>query len=283
MGEECHTVRSDALVAEFLVKPEVEVLGISIKTFGVVFALGFLVCGALVARRLRELERPVDWAYEIVFSALVGGVIGSRVYYVIQNYSQVKHDLLGSIFSGSGLVWYGGVIGGAIGVVAWMRWRGVLELAMFDMCATALTLGYAIGRIGCQVSGDGDYGICSKLPWAMGYPHGTVPTPPGVTVQPTPIYETVAMGLLALWLWQIRDRVRPGVVFALYLVFSGLERFLVEFIRRNKEVLAGLTAPQLESLVALAVGLVWLAWMTRRGGLAGQRAGPRPAPQPAGA
>ena len=68
-----------------------------------------------------------------------------------------------------------------------------------------------------------------------------MPTPPGVTVQPTPIYETVTMCLVAYLLWQLRDRVRPGVVFALYLVFSGLERFLVEFIRRNKEVLVGLT------------------------------------------
>jgi phosphatidylglycerol:prolipoprotein diacylglycerol transferase len=190
---------------------------------------------------------------------------------VIQNYGQVKHDLLGSVFSGSGLVWYGGAIGGAIGVVAWMRWRDALELRMFDMCATALALGYAIGRIGCQVSGDGDYGIRSSLPWAMGYPHGTLPTPPGVRVQPTPIYETVAMCLLAYLLWSLRDRVRPGVVFALYLVGSGLERFLVEFIRRNKEVLIGLTGPQVESLVLLAVGLVWLAAMFRRGGTAGLR------------
>jgi phosphatidylglycerol:prolipoprotein diacylglycerol transferase len=252
-------------------KPEIEVLGISIKTFGVAFALGFLACGAVVARRLREMDKPVDWAYEITFSALLGGVIGARAYYVIQNYSQVEHNLIGSVFSGSGLVWYGGAIGGAIGVVLWMRWRNALELRMFDMCATALALGYAIGRIGCQVSGDGDYGIRSSLPWAMGYPHGTVPTPPGVRVQPTPIYETVTMCLLAYLLWQLRDRVRPGVVFALYLVGSGLERFLVEFIRRNKEVLVGLTAPQVESLVLLAIGLVWLGTMLRRGGVAGLR------------
>jgi phosphatidylglycerol:prolipoprotein diacylglycerol transferase len=252
-------------------KPEIDLLGISIKTFGVMFALGFLACGALVARRLRELEEPVDWAYEIVFSALAGGVIGARGYYVIQNYDQVKHNLLGSIFSGSGLVWYGGALGGAIAVVAWMRWRDALELRMFDMSATALALGYAIGRIGCQVSGDGDYGIRSSLPWAMGYPHGTVPTPAGVRVQPTPIYETVTMCLLAYLLWRLRDRLRPGVVFALYLVGSGLERFLVEFIRRNKEVLAGLTAPQLESLVLFAIGLSWLAVIGRRGGMAALR------------
>jgi len=250
------------------VKPEVHLLGISIKTFGVTFALGFLACGLVVARRLRELDRPVDWAYEIVFAALIGGVIGARGYFVIQNYSQVKHNLLGSVFSGSGLVWYGGAIGGAIGVLAWMRWRDVMQLKMFDMCATALALGYGIGRIGCEVSGDGDYGISSSLPWAMGYPHGTVPTPPGVRVQPTPIYETVSMCLLAYVLWQLRDRVRPGVIFALYLVFGGLERLLVEFIRRNAEIFAGLTAPQLESIALMTIGAVWLLWMARRGLLA---------------
>ncbi len=255
-------------------KPEIELLGISIKTFGVTFALGFIACGAVVARRLRELGRPIDWAYEITFAALIGGVVGARVYYLIQNYGSVKHDLLGSVFSGSGLVWYGGAIGGAIGVVGWMLWRKVFELRMFDMCATALALGYAIGRIGCQVSGDGDYGIHSTLPWAMGYPHGTLPTPPGVRVQPTPIYETVAMCLLAYLLWKIRDRVRPGVVFALYLSLSGLERLLVEFIRRNKEVFAGLTSPQLESIALIVIGTVWLALMARRGGASALRAAP---------
>jgi len=253
-------------------KPEIDLLGISIKTFGVVFALGFLVCGALVARRLRELGKPVDWSYEIVFAALLGGVIGARAYYVIQNYGQVRHDLLGSMFSGAGLVWYGGALGGAIAVLLWMRWREALQLRMLDMCAIALALGYGIGRIGCQVSGDGDYGIRSSLPWAMGYPHGTLPTPPGVRVQPTPIYETVAMCLLAYALWRLRDRVRPGVVFALYLVGSGLERFLVEFIRRNKEIWIGLTAPQIESVALLLAGSLWLALLGRRGGTAALRA-----------
>ena len=255
-------------------KPEIHVLGIDIKTFGVMFALGFLACGAVVARRLRELGKPVDWAYEIVFAALIGGVVGARGYYLIQHYDQVKHDLLGNVFSGSGLVWYGGAIGGAIAVVAWMRWRHALELRILDVCGIALALGYAIGRIGCQVSGDGDYGIRSSLPWAMGYPHGTVPTPPGVRVQPTPIYETLAMGLLAYLLWRLRDRVRPGVVFALYLVGSGVERLLVEFIRRNREVLAGLTAPQLESIGLIVVGVAWLWLLARRGGAAALRAAP---------
>ena len=230
-------------------KPEVHLLGVPIKTFGMAFALAFLACGLLVARRLRELERPVDWAYEIVFSALFGGVIGARGYFVIQNYSQVKHNLLGSIFSGSGLVWYGGAIGGAIAVLAWMRWRDAMELRMFDMCAIALALGYGMGRIGCQVSGDGDYGIRSSLPWAMGYPHGTVPTPPGVTVQPTPIYETVSMCLLAYVPVAAARSRAPGrdlrAVSSSSAASSGSWSSSSAATRRSS---AGLTAPQLESI-----------------------------------
>jgi phosphatidylglycerol:prolipoprotein diacylglycerol transferase len=110
----------------------------------------------------------------------------------------------------------------------------------------------------------------------MGYPNGTVPTAPGETVHPTPIYETLVMGLLAYVLWQLRDRVRPGVLFALYLVFAGAERFLIEFLRRNDDVALGLTAAQLESLSLFVVGAVWLFLVGRRGGLlrddvAGQR------------
>jgi phosphatidylglycerol:prolipoprotein diacylglycerol transferase len=241
------------------VQPEIDVFGISLKTFGLCFAAGFLVAGAVVARRMKELGRPDDDAYGMTLSALVGGLVGSRLYYVVQHWSETKHDLLGSLFSGSGLVWYGGLIGGAIGVLIWAWRRDFLSLRLLDLACVPLMLGYGIGRIGCQVSGDGDYGKVSHLPWAMGYPDGTVPTAPGVEVHPTPIYETLATGLLAWILWRWRDRFRPGVLFALYLVFAGLERFLVEFLRRNEEVLAGLTTPQLESLVLIIAGGIWLA------------------------
>jgi phosphatidylglycerol:prolipoprotein diacylglycerol transferase len=249
------------------VRPEIHVLGFSLKSFGIVFACGFLAAGAILVRRLKELGQPADYAYEMALSALVGGLVGSRLYFVIQNYSQVKHDLLGSLFSGSGLVWYGGVVGGAIAVLGWAAWRGILNLGLLDLAAVPLAMGYAIGRIGCQVSGDGDYGKVSSLPWAMSYPHGTVPTPPGVKVQPTPIYETLAMGLVAWWLWRMRDRYRPGALFAFYLMLSGIERLLVEFVRRNHPVAVGLTAPQLESIGLMIVAAIWLGLLIRRGGL----------------
>ncbi len=251
----------------FGVQPQIHVLGLSLKSFGIVFACGFIAAGAILFRRLRELGKPPDWAYEMACAALIGGLVGSRLYFVIQNYSQVKHDLLGSLFSGSGLVWYGGLIGGAIAVLAWARWRGIRTLALLDLASVPLAMGYAIGRIGCQLSGDGDYGKVSTLPTAMSYPHGTVPTPPGVTVLPTPIYETVAMGLVAWWLWRMRDRFRPGALFAFYLVLAGLERLLIEFIRRNHRVALGLTAPQFESIALMAVGGIWLVLLNRNGGV----------------
>jgi phosphatidylglycerol---prolipoprotein diacylglyceryl transferase len=256
--------------------PEIHLGPLTLQTFGLAFALAFLAAGALVAKRLREIGKPVDWAYEIGFAALIGGVAGSRLYFVAQNYASVKHDLLGNLFGGSGLVWYGGAIGGALGVLAWAAYRDFLRLALLDLAAPALALGYAIGRIGCQLSGDGDYGKPWNGPWAMSYPHGTVPT--DRTVHPTPIYETLAMGLGAWLLWQLRDRFRAGVLFALYLLYAGAERFAVEFIRRNDHVALGLTAAQLESLGMIAAGALWIAAVKRRYGSLGRPdAGPRAA------
>jgi phosphatidylglycerol---prolipoprotein diacylglyceryl transferase len=243
-------------------QPEIDLGPVALKTFGIMFALGFLAAGAVSARRFKELGKPFDWAYEMIFAGLVGGIVGARAYYLIQNWSDVSDDLLGNVFSGSGLVWYGGALGGAAAVFLWAWWRGFLELALLDLAATPLALGYAVGRIGCQLSGDGDYGKPSDLPWAMSYPEGTVPTDD--RVHPTPVYETLAMGLVAWGLWSLRDRFAPGLLFALYLVLSGLERFLVEFLRRNDEVWMGLTVPQIESLGLMAVGLIWFGVASRR-------------------
>ena len=182
-------------------KSEINILGLSLKTFGIFFALNFVAWGLLLARRLREIGRPVDWAYEIVFWALIGGLVGARGYYLLQNHKSLG---LGDVFGGSGLIWYGGLLGGVVSVLLWARRRQFLSLALFDMAGPGLALGYAIGRIGCQVSGDGDYGKAWDGPWAMSYPKGTVPTTQ--TVHPTPIYETVAMGLVAWALWRARNQ-----------------------------------------------------------------------------
>jgi phosphatidylglycerol:prolipoprotein diacylglycerol transferase len=247
-------------------QPEIDLGPITLQTFGLMFALAFIAAGALLERRLREWGKPSDWAYEVILCGLVGGIVGARLDYLLENYDSVKDDLLGNVFSGSGLVWYGGAIGGALGVGLWAWRRGLLELALLDLCAAPLALGYAIGRIGCQLSGDGDYGEAWGGPWAMAYPDGTEPI--DEKVHPTPIYETLSMGLVAYVLWRLRDRFQVGVLFAIYLVLAGLERLLVEFVRRNDDVFLGLTEAQLLSLAMIVVGATWLAVKARRGTLA---------------
>ena len=238
-------------------QPELDLGPLTLQTFGICFALAFLSAGALLARRLRELGKPADWAYEIIFAAAVGGLVGSRIDYLAQNWDKVSDDLLGNLFSGSGLVWFGGLVGGAAGVLIWARRRGFFDARILDLCAPGLALGYALGRVGCQLSGDGDYGQATGLPWGMAYPEGTVPTTE--EVHPTPIYESVAMGLAALVLWNLRDRFIPGFLFGLYLVLAGIERLLIELIRRNDSVVLGLTQAQLISLAMIAGGAVLIA------------------------
>jgi phosphatidylglycerol---prolipoprotein diacylglyceryl transferase len=248
-------------------QPELHIGPITLQTFGLMMGLAFVVAGWIVARRLKELGKPVDWAYEMVFAALIGGIVGARLWWIAENWSSAKDDLLGSLFSGAGLVWYGGAIGGAICVLLWAWRRHWLGLQLLDVASIPLAAGYAIGRIGCQLAGDGDYGKAWNGPWAMAYPNGTVPTTE--KVHPTPVYETITMLIVAAVLWRLRDRWRPGTLFALYLILAGLERFLVEFIRRNDSVLVGLTQPQLLSLVMIAGGGIFL--LVRR---------PAPAPAP---
>ena len=237
--------------------PDFDVLGLSIKTFGLAFGLSFVLCGLIVARRLKETGRPPDWAYEMVLAALVGGLIGARAWWAVDHLDEVRDDVLGGLFGGSGLVWYGGALGGAAAVLLWSWRKGMFGLDLLDICAPALAIGYACGRIGCQVSGDGDYGKPWNGPWAMAYPDGVVPT--DQKVHPTPIYESLAMGMVALVLWRLRDRFAPGRLFALYLVLAGVERFLVEFLRRNPDAALGLTTAQLVSVVMVLAGGIWLA------------------------
>jgi phosphatidylglycerol:prolipoprotein diacylglycerol transferase len=241
--------------------PELHLGPLTIQTFGLCLALALLSCGLLAAKRFRELGWPVDWAYESLFAAGVGGIVGAKIDWMLQNPDQAFARSVVDLVFGPGLVFYGGLLGGAVAVTAWALRRGCFGYELTDVAAPTIALGYALGRIGCQLSGDGDYGVPTGLPWGMAYPHGTVPTE--AHVHPAPIYELLVMGLVTIVLWHLRGRFVPGVLFGLYLVLAGTERFLVEFIRRNEAVVAGLTLPQLISVVMVVAGSALVAWRVR--------------------
>jgi len=243
-------------------------------SFGLMAALALIVPGLSIVRALlRRRGAAADFAYELIVAAGVGGFLGARVYYLLEHLEAVRADFLGVAFGGIGFTWYGGLIGGFAGVVVWTLVRRVPLDLVANAMAPATALGYLIGRIGCQLAGDGDYGKPSDLPWAMGYPHGTVPTPPGVKVHPTPVYEILAMALVVWILWRLATRYDKSGwwTFGWFLVLSGIERILVEFVRINPVWFAGLTQPQWVSIASVAIGSALVIVFGRRGAVLGTR------------
>jgi phosphatidylglycerol:prolipoprotein diacylglycerol transferase len=191
------------------------------------------------------------WSY-------VGGFIGARLFLIVTAWDQFQRDPLALLLSGSGWVWQGGLIGGAVAVLMKARALGLPLGDVSDLAGLCLAIGQAIGRVGCQLSGDGDYGIPTDLPWGMSYPNGVVPTTE--RVHPTPIYESLAYLLIFFALWAQRGRPHPrGNLFAQYLLLTGVVRFAVEFVRRNPVVALGLTVAQWVSLASMAIGALLLA------------------------
>jgi phosphatidylglycerol:prolipoprotein diacylglycerol transferase len=241
--------------------PELATIGpFTFYSFGLMAALALVIPGWFLWLDLRERGMNTAFAFEAALGAGVGGFVGARVWYVVERRGEEGVSLL----SGSGLVWYGGLIGGVVGVVAVSLWRRRPLGVVANLVAAPLALAYGIGRIGCQLAGDGDYGSASALPWAMSYPDGTVPIT--TTVHPTPLYEIVAMLAIFFVLWRLRGRLTaPWSLFGLYCVLAGTERFLVEFVRRNPVEAVGLTAAQLVSLALVLIGAVLLVRTRPRG------------------
>ena len=234
-------------------------------------ALAIIFSGLFLAIDLRQRGYDPSSSLEIVFAGGIGGFIGARLYYVAEHWGEPGEGL----FSGSGLVWYGGVVGGVIGVILIAIWKRSPLGVMANAVAAPLALAYVIGRIGCQLAGDGDYGSATSLPWGMSYPDGTVPTTE--IVHPTPVYESIAM-LVVFWvLWRFRGRLTAGwSLFGLYLVLAGVERLLVEFVRATPVTFAGMTTAQVISVVLILIGIP-LVWRGVRGGSAEGRPPPAPA------
>lgn len=246
-------------------------LHLAIYSYGMMMAMAFLTGAYLVGLELKRKGLPESAASTLVFWAAVGGLIGARLLTIFEEFSEFLHDPVRFIFTGAGFVWYGGLIGGFVAVTLAMRRLKLPFLQTVDCIAPTLALGHAIGRIGCQLAGDGDWGAVSTLPWAMAYPNAIVGWnyPPGVRVHPTPIYETIAYTVVFGILWSLRKRPhRDGALFWWYLVLASSLRFLVEFVRINPPVAGTLTQAQVISIVLVCIG-VWrliVAWAPSAGG-----------------
>ena len=267
---------------------------LTLPTFGLMVATAmicaFFVMRADLKRRGIEIE-----AETLVAIPSLAGMIGAKLYHVLETPRELFADPVGQLFTSYGFAWFGGLIAG-IAAFVYLGYRFRIPLlTLFDAASPAAALGYGIGRIGCLLSGDGDYGIPSSLPWAMSFPNGVVPTTQ--RVHPTPIYEFLAAALIAWLLWrlgagQARTPIRQpgekinakarksaidalvridgasgalcpaGTVFAAYMIYTGVARFLVEFIRINPRSFFGMTNAQTASVASVILGVL-LLWRLR--------------------
>ena len=253
---------------------------LEVTGYGLMLMVAFLMGGWLIARQLREAQLREDYAADIVAAAVIGGIIGAKLWYVA-----LTRDP-GALLSRGGLVWYGGFIGGAVAVIL-NGWRlGVPIRWTMQLAAPALAAAYALGRVGCFLVND-DYGRPTDLPWAVKFPQGLppstagnlhqlfgVPVPPGIdastvlAVHPTQLYEVGAMLIAFAVLWSLRKNGRPvGWLFGVYLIFAGIERFLVEIVRaKDDRFLGPFTIAQLTSVILVAIGaLLVTVWRNGQG------------------
>lgn len=232
---------------------------ITIYSFGLMMALAFLAAAYLTGRELDRKGYDAEIASSLVIWAAAGGIAGARLWLVVDDWNGFVADPMGSLFSGAGFVWYGGLIGGAL-AVAWAarHYYKIGFLLIADCVAPGLALAHGIGRIGCQLAGDGDWGTVTTLPWGMAYEKAIIgwDYPPGVRVHPTPVYEMLAYFLIAGILWRWRSTERPeGSLFAWYLILSSIARFSVEFVRINPRLWLDLSAAQWTAVVLAVAGI----------------------------
>jgi phosphatidylglycerol:prolipoprotein diacylglycerol transferase len=208
---------------------------------------------------VEETLHPYQHVGNLVLIAAFAGLIGAKIFHNLENWDDFIADPKGALLSFSGLTMYGGLILAAISCIYYGHKNKIPVTHLIESAAPSIMIGYAIGRIGCHISGDGDWGINNINPkpnwlswapdwmWSYDYPHNVngvgdqLPDCIGrycyhlvPNVYPTPFYETIMCFILFLILWKIRKRITtPGVLFSIYLIFNGVERFFIEKIRVN--------------------------------------------------
>ena len=232
-----------------------------------------MLCAYFVLRADLARRGIAADAETLIAGPCLAGILGAKLYHVLESPSEFFADPWHELFSQFGFAWFGGLIAGFAAFVCLARRSKVPLIEMLDAGSPAAAIGYGVGRIGCFLSGDGDYGIPTSLPWGMSFPNGLVPT--DQRVHPTPIYEFLAACAIAWWLWRMGSRriavaesgsgviASQGEIFAAYLVTTGVARFLVEFIRINPRSFLGMSNAQAVSAVSVVAGAV-LWWRLRK-------------------
>ena len=256
-------------------------ISIVINSYGFMLMTAFYSCYFVLNGEIKRLKLDENIASDIIVWAAIGGIGGAKLYYLIENFDRVLMDPKGMIFSGAGLVFLGGLIGGTMGVSYVFRKNSMEWFQSADIVAPLLALGYSLGRIGCLLVGD-DYGLPTDLPWGISFPNGLPPTTysvfqsyypwvdlsgfqPGILkVHPTQIYESVIGFLIFLYLYKIRlTNTVAGSLFFKYLIFAGIERFFIEFIRMNPKYLFNLSGAQLISLCMISIS-IWFFYFKKK-------------------
>jgi phosphatidylglycerol:prolipoprotein diacylglycerol transferase len=238
--------------------PFIHIGHFSLPTFGLMLWLAAVAAAIVVDRGFRRVHIEAD-AVGIVAITVVAGIVGAKVWHVIDTPADFRELGWRVLYDSAGFAWYGGLLFGLLALVVQGWWVKIGALRTLDLAAPAAAIGYAVGRIGCFLSGDGCYGLPTSLPWGMSFPNGIDPTV--VRVHPTPLYEMVAGLVIGWWLWRRGGKPHAnGAILGQYLALSGVARFLVEFIRRNPKVIWGLSNAQLASAGAALAGIAIVWW-----------------------
>jgi phosphatidylglycerol---prolipoprotein diacylglyceryl transferase len=253
---------------------EIHVGPFTLTGFGLAVLAAFLVAQMICERALTRKGQDAAFISDLVLAAVVGGLLGAKIYYVI-----LTHDVANFISRG-GFVFWGGLIGGIVAVSLVIRARKLPFFRIADAAAMGIAAAYSVGRTGCWAVGD-DYGRPWMSVFAVSFPQGQppstaesmqtlfhIPIPPGMlpttvlSVYPTQLYEVALGFLMFLALWRLKDHKHAeGWLFGVYMVLAGAERFLIEFLRaKDDRFIMGLTVAQVIAVLFMIAGVAWMRW-----------------------
>lgn len=256
--------------------PELFSIGpFTVYSYGLMLGIAFIVANLLLNLEYERRGLHKSYGTEVTLLAIVFGIIGSKLLHLIENWHSFINDPIGMAFSPGGLTFYGGLILATLAIYIYTRKTKVNFLYVADATSPSLAIAYGIGRIGCHLAGDGDYGLPTDLPWAVNYENGIVKpsdmfagsdiansfpqgiVPNNTPLHPTPVYEFLVAVIIFFVLWQFRKKDwKTGQLFGLYLILSGSARLLVEFIRLNPKLMLGLSEAQLISSGLILCGVL---------------------------